>query len=104
MISAYVLDGSSRAFSSVRMSLAEIRPVLSVDDNERIVRSPARRLAVEGFQRNPRKVEFLVKKYIFENWEDKEKVSASGVSKERFGTELGELYLRLGKYKLRYIR
>lgn len=99
-VSAYTFDDSNRAYASVRVGLRRIRPIFEQNEDGSITKTDA--MAVDEDSGNPvvpLKLKFILYKYVFENWEDENKVSARRVQKEAFGRQLAAMFTTLRKCK-----
>jgi hypothetical protein len=75
-ISAYCFDDSKRAYASIRVGLRKIRPIFQQREGGGITMTGS--TAVEAdicLESKPLKLEFIMYKYVFEDWDDASKVS-----------------------------
>ncbi|KAI9364547.1 hypothetical protein BD770DRAFT_313774 [Pilaira anomala] len=99
-VSAYTFDDSTRAFTSVRLSVDAVRPLANLDEEGHVIGTTARRIRAREFDRTHRflKMKFIVYKYVFEHINDEETVMNRGLNVETFALQLSDMYENLGNF------
>ncbi|KAI9325625.1 hypothetical protein BD770DRAFT_355443 [Pilaira anomala] len=93
-VSAYTFDGSTRAFSSVRLSVNSVRPLVNLDEEGKVIGTTAPRIDTHLFERNHRflKLKYIVYKYGWEHIHDEDVVMNRGLNVEAFALQLSDMY------------
>lgn len=99
-MSAYTFDDSTRAFSSVRLSVNAVRPLVNMDEDGNVIGTTARRVSVQDFERSHLflKLKFIVYKYVWEHINDEDIVINRGLNVETFALQVSDMYETLGSY------
>ncbi|KAI7895427.1 uncharacterized protein EV154DRAFT_495917 [Mucor mucedo] len=96
-VTAYTFDHSTRAFSSIRLSVDSARPLPTLDDDGNIIGTTATKIRVRDLEKNHKfpKLKYILYKYVFENIYNEDMVMGKGLNVEAFATQLNTSYEKL---------
>lgn len=99
-VTAYTFDDSTRAFSSIRLSVDSARPLPNLDDDGKIIGTTATKIRVRDLEKNHKflKLKYILYKYVFENIYNEDMVMGKGLNVEAFATQLNTSYEKLGEF------
>lgn len=99
-MTAYTFDDSTRAFSSIRLSVDSARPLPTLDDDGNIIGTTATKIRVRDLEKNHKflKLKYILYKYVFENIYNEDMVMGKGLNVEAFATQLNTSYEKLGEF------
>ncbi|KAI7889656.1 uncharacterized protein EV154DRAFT_514094 [Mucor mucedo] len=91
-VTAYTFDDSTRAFSSICLSVDSARPLPTLDDDGNIIGTTATKIRIRDLEKNHK---FLKLRYVFENIYNEDMVMGKGLNVEAFATQLNTSYEKL---------
>lgn len=96
-VSAYTFDDSTKAFTSIRLSVDSARPLPNIDDDGNVIATTATRIRTKDYK-NMRllKMKFIIYKYVWERITNDEIVISRGLNIETFALQLIDMYDDLG--------
>ncbi|KAG0802810.1 hypothetical protein G6F16_014123 [Rhizopus arrhizus] len=97
-VSAFIFDDSTRPHASIRVGVESVSPIRELNFDGTIIGGtiPLGVIPIDGVVAPPgreyKKMRFILFKYTWENWDNKNLVSSNNAIKEAFSEYLEDLY------------
>lgn len=109
-VSAFIFDDSTRPHASIRVGVESVSPIRELNFDGTIIGGtiPLGVIPIDGVVAPPgreyKKMRFILFKYTWENWDNKNLVSSNNAIKEAFSEYLEDLYEDLSEQPSFYYR